>query len=216
MGAKNLTPQKYHGPKFNPIKSHAEFPSLKISRGTTQPRYAGTITNLQIVLNTPKNPYLNKLPKNILAKIFLLQKIPKLKISTTPKILRSPLSLEIRSTPWDLVQGSSSLHVNSPFVYTFRASYQAWCTFERTYIKRLTSFKLCATTSNNTQEHAITCNRMCKRTQNVTSNNVRSCWSTMLHPSLRINSHNFLFFDKEDEGNKKEIAGKIKQTGLLL
>ena len=38
----------------------------------------------------------------------------------------------------------------------------------------------------------------------------------MLRPWLRINPHNFLFFDKEDEGNKKEIAGKIKQTGLLL
>ena len=50
MGAKNLTPRK----------SHAEFPSLKISRGTTQTRYAGTITNLQIVLNTQKNPYLNQ------------------------------------------------------------------------------------------------------------------------------------------------------------
>ena len=45
---------------LTPIKSHAEFPSLKISRGTTQPRYAGTITNLQIVLNTQKNPYLNQ------------------------------------------------------------------------------------------------------------------------------------------------------------
>ena len=139
-----------------------------------------------------------------------------MKISTTPKILRSPLSLEIRSTPWDMVLGSSSLHVNSPFVYTFRASYQAWCTFERSYIKRLTSFKLCATTSNNTQEHAVTCNRMCKRTQNVTSNNVRSCWSTMLHPLLRINSHNFLFFDKEDEGNKKEIAGKADRPFTLM
>ena len=39
---------------LTPIKSHAEFPSLKISRGTTQPRYAGTI------LNTQKNPYLNQ------------------------------------------------------------------------------------------------------------------------------------------------------------
>ena len=27
---------------------------------TTWPGYAGTITNLQIVLNTPKNPYLNQ------------------------------------------------------------------------------------------------------------------------------------------------------------
>ena len=38
----------------------------------------------------------------------------------------------------------------------------------------------------------------------------------MLRPLLKINSRNFLFFDKEDEGNKNEMAGKIKQTGLLL
>ena len=41
--------------------------------------------------------------------------------------------------------------------------------------KSLTGFKLCATT----------CNRMCKRTQHVTSNNVGSCWSTMLRPFAR-------------------------------
>ena len=36
--------------------------------------------------------------------------------------------------------------------------------------KRLTGFKLCATT----QQPATTCNRVCKRTKNVTSNNVAS------------------------------------------
>ena len=51
--------------------------------------YEGTITNLQIVLSTQI-----KLPKKILAKIFLTIKIPKSK-----KILRSSLSLEIRRTP---------------------------------------------------------------------------------------------------------------------
>ena len=40
-----------------------------------------TITNLQIVLNTPKNPYLNQTAQKILAKIFLPQKIPKSNIS---------------------------------------------------------------------------------------------------------------------------------------
>ena len=35
--------------------------------------------------------------------------------------------------------------------------------------KSLTRFKLCATT----------CNRVCKRTQQVTPNNIRSCWPTM-------------------------------------
>ena len=40
------------------------------------------------------------------------------------------------------------------------------------WLKSLTGFKLCATTHN----------RVCKLTQHVTSNNVRSCWSTILHP----------------------------------
>ena len=44
---------------------------------TIWPGYMGTTTNLQIVLNTPKNPYLIiKLPKN-----FLPKKIQELKIS---------------------------------------------------------------------------------------------------------------------------------------
>ena len=41
------------------------------------------------------------------------------------------------------------------------------------------------TLRNNTQQHPITCNRACKRTQRVTSNNVRSCWPTMLRPFAR-------------------------------
>ena len=36
------------------------FRAMRISRGTTQPGYAGTMTNLQIVLDTQKNPYLNQ------------------------------------------------------------------------------------------------------------------------------------------------------------
>ena len=48
--------------------------------------------------------------------------------------------------------------------------------------KRLTGFKLCRTTPNNTQQHSTTCNRVCKGTQHVTSNNVGSCWPTMLRP----------------------------------
>ena len=35
---------------------------------------------------------------------------------------------------------------------------------------------------NNKQQRPPTCNRVCKRTQHVTSNNVGSCWSTMLCP----------------------------------
>ena len=45
------------------------------------------------------------------------------------------------------------------------------------WLKSLTSFKLRATTPNNTQQYA---NRVCKRTQQVTHNNVGRCWPTML------------------------------------
>ena len=38
------------------------------------------------------------------------------------------------------------------------------------------------TLRENTQQHPTTCNRVCKRTQHITSNNVGSCWSTMLRP----------------------------------
>ena len=41
------------------------------------------------------------------------------------------------------------------------------------------------TLRNNTQQHPTTCNRVCKRTQHVTSNNVGSCWRTMLRPFAR-------------------------------
>ena len=37
--------------------------AIKISRATTQPGHAGTITNLQIVSNTPKHSYLNQGPQ---------------------------------------------------------------------------------------------------------------------------------------------------------
>ena len=38
---------------------------------------------------------------------------------------------------------------------------------------------------NNSQQHATICNRVCKRTKHVTSNNVGSCWPTMLRPFAR-------------------------------
>ena len=41
------------------------------------------------------------------------------------------------------------------------------------------------TLRNNTQQPPTTCNRVCKRTQHVTSNNVGSCWPTMLRPFVR-------------------------------
>ena len=38
---------------------------------------------------------------------------------------------------------------------------------------------------NNTQQHPTTGNRVCKRTQHVTSNNIWSCWPTMFRPFTR-------------------------------
>ena len=35
------------------------------------------------------------------------------------------------------------------------------------------------TSHNNSRQHATTCNKVCKRTQHVTSNNVGSCWPTI-------------------------------------
>ena len=43
--------------------------------------------------------------------------------------------------------------------------------------------------SNFAQQHPTTCNRVCKRTQHVTSNNVGSCWPTMLRPFARGLTH---------------------------
>ena len=45
------------------------------------------------------------------------------------------------------------------------------------------------TLRNNTQQHPTTCNRVCKRTQHVTSNNVGSCWPTMLRPFVAQNGY---------------------------
>ena len=57
------------------------------------PGYAGTITNIKIVLKTQ-----NQATQKNLTKIFLPYKILKSKISNPKKILRSSLSLGIRST----------------------------------------------------------------------------------------------------------------------
>ena len=59
------------------IKTAAKQVWLYFIRRTTRPGYAGTATNLQIVLNTKKNPYMyfDQATKKILAK-FPTQKIP--------------------------------------------------------------------------------------------------------------------------------------------
>ena len=41
------------------------------------------------------------------------------------------------------------------------------------------------TLRNNTQQHPTTCNRVYKRRQHVTSNNIGTCWPTMFRPFAR-------------------------------
>ena len=82
------------------------FRALKISSkpnkfGCTllaKPRgHAGTTMNLQIVWNTPKNPYLNQATQRITCLIFLPKKSPNRKFKT-PK---NPLIIPITSNPED-------------------------------------------------------------------------------------------------------------------
>ena len=47
-------------------------------------------------------------------------------------------------------------------------------------VARRLKFSLFQTLGSNSQQHATTCSRECKRTQHITSNNVGGCWPTML------------------------------------
>ena len=87
--------KKVLGPKIYPLTLFAELRS----RDTSELQCT---KNLQIVLNTPKNPYLNQATKNDIYKIFLAKKIPESKISNPNKILRSFPPLEIWSIPLDI------------------------------------------------------------------------------------------------------------------
>ena len=46
----------------------------------------------------------------------------------------------------------------------------------------LQKFERFQTLRNISQQHATTCNRVCKRTQHVTTKNVASCWPIALRP----------------------------------
>ena len=61
--------------------------------------YGGATTNLQIVLNTPKNPYLNQATPKKYFTNFPNPKNPRIKDLKPKKVLRSSPPLEIRSTP---------------------------------------------------------------------------------------------------------------------
>ena len=56
---------------------------LEIECLSSWPGYAGTTTNLQIILNTPKNPYLNEATQKNTCQVFLPKKILESKISNS-------------------------------------------------------------------------------------------------------------------------------------
>ena len=95
-------------------KSHAKFLSLKnLRKGkqvwlyfnlrTTWLRYTGTTTNLQIVVNSQKNPFLHQATQKNTCQILLPKKHPGIKNFKPKIILPSSLSFEIQNTPWGCI-----------------------------------------------------------------------------------------------------------------
>ena len=68
--------------------------------GTTRPGYMGTTMNLQIILNTQKNPYLNQATQKNTCQIFIPKKIPESKISNPKKSFDHPRHLKSGVPPW--------------------------------------------------------------------------------------------------------------------
>ena len=93
-------------PKFKVLKkSHAE-----IARGTMRLGYKGTITKLQIILRTQKNPYLNQATQKIPAKIFLPKKIPKSKFSNPKRSFNLPCHLKSGVPPGAVFNCRNVIH----------------------------------------------------------------------------------------------------------
>ena len=86
-------------PKTPNIKTAAKQVWLYFIHRTTWPGYASTTTNLQIVLNTQKNPYLNQATQKKILDKFSCPKKSQNRNFKPKKILQSPLSLEIQRTP---------------------------------------------------------------------------------------------------------------------
>jgi len=79
------------------------FRAIKISRGTTPPGYAGTVTNLQTEyifrLNTPKNPYLNQVTQKNTCQNFPTQKNPEIENFNPKKSFDHPCHLKFGLIP---------------------------------------------------------------------------------------------------------------------
>ena len=103
--ASNKT-KKIPGPKINPPPSKKKKAlndiTRKIKTSSGWDRRALLTTNLQIVLNTQTNPYLNQATKKILAKFSYLKKIPQTKISNPQKSFDHPRHLKLGVLPLGL------------------------------------------------------------------------------------------------------------------
>ena len=79
------------------------------------------------------------------------------------------------------------------------------CCIRLNKAKSLTGFKLCLTTA---QQHTTTCNRVCKPTQHVTSNNVGTCWPTMPCKGLsEIYNH---WYQARQQNGKLAVVSCVK------
>ena len=61
-------------------------------------------------------------------------------------------------------------------------SFKATCKREQRWELLRSFWQWCANGCDNSQQHAARCNKVCKRTQHVTFNNVWSCQPTMFRP----------------------------------
>ena len=90
---------------LTPKNRTPNFQAIKISRGTKHPGYEGTITNLQIVLNTQKNCCVNQATQKNTCQNFPEQKIPKSKISNAKNSFdhscRLKYGVNPSPPPWD-------------------------------------------------------------------------------------------------------------------
>ena len=84
--------------------------SVKIARGTMRLGYKRTITKLQIILSTQKNPYLNQATQKIPAKIFLSKKIPKSKFSNPKRSVNLPCHLKSGVPPGAVFNCRNVIH----------------------------------------------------------------------------------------------------------
>ena len=78
--------------------------------GTTRPGYMGTTMNLQIILNTQKNPYLNQATQKNTCQIFIPKKIPESKISNPKKSFDHPRHLKSGVPPLGTLLRENKTH----------------------------------------------------------------------------------------------------------